>query len=75
MPDMTIPAATLISIGVIISAGAAVHSGDYRYAAAAGVVGTLANFTFFFRRLHMQLKAELLEREREKAKRDEGPAA
>ena len=58
MPDMTIPAALLISIGAMVSAGLAVRSGDYKYAAAAGVVGTLANLVFFYRRLYVQMKAE-----------------
>ena len=75
MPDMTIPAALLISIGVIVGFGLAVHSGDYRYAAAAGVVGTLANLVFFYRRLHMQMRAEMRRRELQKAKQDEKPTA
>ena len=51
MPDNTIPAAMIISIGVIASALMAWHYGDWKYCAFAGIVGTLFNLMCFFRRI------------------------
>jgi len=58
MPDITIPAALLMTIGVVVSAAFAMKTGDYRSAAVAGVIGTIANLLCFYRRLYIQLKGE-----------------
>ena len=68
MPDITIPAALLITIGVIVSAAFAMTTGDYRSATVAGVIGTVANLLCFYRRLYIQLKGE---RERRDALKDD----
>ena len=69
MPDMTIPAALAITLGVIFCAGHAFYTGDsadYRSAAIAGLIGTFANMVFFYRRLNMQIQAERREHESQK---------
>ena len=68
MPDMSIPGALVITIGVIACFGEAMHTGNYKYAAIAGIIGTVANLVFFYRRLYTQLKAE--NRNRQKIQRD-----
>jgi len=58
MPDMTIPAAIGVTLGVIACALLALQSGDYRASAFAGCVGTVFNLVCFYRRLYLQAKAE-----------------
>ena len=58
MPDATIPAALIVTLGVIFSAVIAAHSGDYRASTMAGIVGTIFNLICFYRRLAMQAQAE-----------------
>jgi hypothetical protein len=78
MPDVTIPGAMVITIGVIFCAVRAMHTGDvgdYKAAAIAGILGTLANLVFFYRRLHIQAKAEQYRRKQQKKASDEKRAA
>ena len=70
MPDVTIPGALVLTIGVIFCAARAWVTGDYRTAALAGVVGTVANLLCFYRRLAIQARAE---RRRSAARRDAEP--
>lgn len=58
---MTIPAAILLTIGVIVCAAIAFATGDpmaYKSSAIIGAIGTLANMVFFYRRVYVQLQAE-----------------
>ncbi len=71
MPDMTIPAASLISIGVVFCVGRAFFTGDaldYKTAVIAGLVGTITNLIFFYRNLNIQIKANQRELELKKKK-------
>lgn len=54
MPDMTIPGGALISIGVLFLAVQSFRTGEWRTAVVAGAIGTLLNYSFFFRRLLIQ---------------------
>lgn len=51
MPDITIPSAIIVSMGVIASALMALRSGDWKPCAITGVIGTLYNLVCFYRRL------------------------
>ena len=65
MPDTTIPGALGVTVGVLVCAAQAFHSGDYRISALAGVIGTVVNLICFFRRLAIQAKAEQLRSKRQ----------
>jgi hypothetical protein len=71
---MTIPAALLMTIGVIVCACCAFFTGDslaYKSSVIAGVVGTSINMVFFYRRLHIQMHAERRRLASLKKKQDE----
>ncbi len=74
MPNMTIPAAPLITVSVLVCVGRALYSGDaldYKIAVVAGLVGTLSNLVFFYRNLNIQIKASQRQLELQKKKQDE----
>jgi len=56
MPDITIPAALLVSLGTAVSAIMALRTGDWKPCAVAGLVATWFNLICFYRRLLIQRK-------------------
>ena len=72
MPDVTIPAALIVTLGVIFCAVIAAHSGDYRASTMSGIVGTIFNLICFYQRLAMQARAE---QGRSKRRNDLGSSA
>jgi F0F1-type ATP synthase assembly protein I len=56
MPDITIPAALLVSLGVLASAILALRTGDWKSCAITGGIAAWFNLICFFRRLFIQRK-------------------
>ena len=72
-----IPGSLLITIGVIVLAVMAIHSGSadfYRASVIAGAVGTFVNFVLFYRWLFVALQEDRRKRESKKSQQDDKPA-